>query len=270
MRPLALLAPLLLFGAGCTHLALERKTLNQVSTVSDIRYKEVLDNLAATVSNPANLPYFSLITGGGTEVVDTGTANPTTAFDRTGFTSQMLSLTGTRTVQDNWTVDPIKDPDRLAAIRCVLQIVTGAGDAVCPDCAKLLTDYKVAGELDKMPVGWFHVGHKHDVPKDAYYWACCHGTYVWVTRDGLEGLTRLTLIIMDVATVDPSPGPTKTVESYAYDDKGKLLRVEKQVVPADTAGSAPSQPAAGPLKGRTVALPSSGILNLLQFRQGVR
>jgi len=118
--------------------------------------------------------------------------------------------------------------------------------------------------IAKLPVGWFHVGPKKDVPKNACYVARCHGACVWVTPDGLEGLTRLTLIVMDIATIDPDPAPTKTVETYYYDEKNRLSKVVKQVVPADTDGAA--TPPSGALKRRREF--HNELRNLLQFRQG--
>lgn len=57
--------------------------------------------------------------------------------------------------------------------------------------------------------GWFGVGKRRDVPKDACYVAHhCH-TYVWVTSDHLDDLSRFTLAILDIATpfsIDTSTG----------------------------------------------------------------
>lgn len=42
-------------------------------------------------------------------------------------------------------------------------------------------------------------------------------------------MSRLTLVILDIATLDPNPPPeeqTKTVEAYYYRDDGKLERIE--------------------------------------------
>ena len=64
-------------------------------------------------------------------------------------------------------------------------------------------------------LGWFGVGGKKDVPRDACYAGHCCGTYVWVTRDHLDDLTKFTLAILDIYTVisvgpggAPGRGPT--------------------------------------------------------------
>ena len=47
--------------------------------------------------------------------------------------------------------------------------------------------------------GWFGVGKKKDVPKCACYVGHHCDTYVWVTRDHMDSLTRFTLAIMDIS-----------------------------------------------------------------------
>jgi hypothetical protein len=50
----------------------------------------------------------------------------------------------------------------------------------------------------EIPTGWFHVGRKCDVPKDACYVGCHHDCYVWVMRDGVDGLSRFSLVILSI------------------------------------------------------------------------
>jgi hypothetical protein len=50
--------------------------------------------------------------------------------------------------------------------------------------------------------GWVHAGCKEDVPKEACYVGKHGRTYVWVTKDGLDALTGLTIAVLDVATTD--------------------------------------------------------------------
>jgi hypothetical protein len=70
------------------------------------------------------------------------------------------------------------------------------------------------GETERLdcalPTGWFHAGRKKDVPKGACYVGRHCDTYVWVMPDGLEGLTRFTMTVIDLATGKPH-APTKTV-----------------------------------------------------------
>jgi hypothetical protein len=81
------------------------------------------------------------------------------------------------------------------------------------------------------PTGWVHTGCKRDVPKNACATGHYCGTYVWVTAEGRDALARLTLNILDVATVAfvHPPPPSKEVTTFDY--RGDLLvRQEKRVV----------------------------------------
>ena len=48
--------------------------------------------------------------------------------------------------------------------------------------------------------GWYGVGTRHDVPKNAAYVGRYGPTYVWVEPQNLEMMTRLTLAILDIHT----------------------------------------------------------------------
>lgn len=54
--------------------------------------------------------------------------------------------------------------------------------------------------ISALKPGWFGVGRKRDVPKDACYVGCYCNTYVWVLPENVELLTRLTLAILDIHT----------------------------------------------------------------------
>ena len=46
---------------GCTHRQLDRSTLRQAGTVTDLQYRQVLTNLAMVHANPDVLPYFAVV-----------------------------------------------------------------------------------------------------------------------------------------------------------------------------------------------------------------
>jgi hypothetical protein len=56
-------------------------------------------------------------------------------------------------------------------------------------------------ELGRIGPGWFRVGGKRDVPKDACYVGRYCDRWVWVSREGLEGLTEFTLTVMKLSTL---------------------------------------------------------------------
>jgi hypothetical protein len=61
-----------------------------------------------------------------------------------------------------------------------------------------------------VPTGWYMVGCKKDVPRDACHVGHHCDTYVWVKPEGIEGLTRFTMTVIDLATGKPH-APMKTV-----------------------------------------------------------
>ena len=52
--------------------------------------------------------------------------------------------------------------------------------------------------------GWVHIGCLKDCPKNARFVGRHGNTCVWVTPDGMESLTNLTIAILDVSTADMS------------------------------------------------------------------
>ena len=55
--------------------------------------------------------------------------------------------------------------------------------------------------LARVGPGWFHVGRKKDVPRDACYVGQHHDRYVWVGPEGREALTEFTLTVMRISTL---------------------------------------------------------------------
>lgn len=227
MRLLLLVGALALGPVGCTHMALERKTLNQVGTVSELRYKQVMNNLAVTASEPSSIPFYSLLSGGGTTVTDSGKFGGAVEWTREalGFSSGSISPEASRDVTETWTLDPVYEPEKLRAMRCAYQWVLCGAQNLSPDCVKDLTDFKVYDRLCHTPTGWLHVGTRRDVPKSACYVASWKGQYVWVDDGGAAALSQFTMIIQDIATFDldalaPEPAATitKVTEKYEYND----------------------------------------------------
>src|SRR5207249_574696 len=64
--------------------------------------------------------------------------------------------------------------------------------------------------LAHVPQGWFQWGGWHDVPKNACRRFHHHGTYYWIAPGMEEHLTKLTITILDIATIAPSK-PSQTI-----------------------------------------------------------
>ena len=186
---------------GCTHSQLRYSSARQGSTLTDIQYRQVLDNIAMFVNNPGALPYFAISGAGSAQVTDTGGLNALTFNWPSGG---QASLIGTRAVAEQWGLSPILQPDRLKAMQCAYQMVTQSAIGPCLDCETVLNRF--VADFDPgcdVPVGWFCVGTWSEVPKGAEF-GCHKGTYVWVPASGVDELSRFTLTILSIATCVPS------------------------------------------------------------------
>jgi hypothetical protein len=56
---------------------------------------------------------------------------------------------------------------------------------------------------DVPPPGWYHIGCRKDVPKDACYVGRWRGRYAWVTPDGMPQLARFTATTLLVIQLKP-------------------------------------------------------------------
>ena len=56
-------------------------------------------------------------------------------------------------------------------------------------------------DLTRIQPGWFNVGRRRDVPKDACYVGRSGHTYVWVSADGREELTQFTLVVLKLSAL---------------------------------------------------------------------
>jgi hypothetical protein len=106
----------------------------------------------------------------------------------------------------------------------------------CHDCRQLLEDFFL-GESDRMdclvPTGWYGIGCKANVPRDACYVGQCGKTFVWVMPEGLEGLTRFTMTVLELATGKPHAPMKTVVRTYRSDDT--LLNTQMTTSEIDTA-----------------------------------
>lgn len=207
---------------GCTHVQLRRITLNQENTLTDLQFKQVMDNLAMFVHNPGTLPYFALSSSGTSQVSDT--EGPVTGGLAWSPTTGNVGVSASRQLTEGWGLAPIMDPDRLDRMRCAYQAIIGIPNVNCDDCLKKLQDFfgPNVNLAERLPRGWFGAGKKKDVPHNACYVGHYCDTFVWVLPDGIDGLTRFTLTILDLAT---GTTPTITVVT-TKDAEGKVIKTE--------------------------------------------
>lgn len=110
-----MLATLLLLMCGCTSLRLERSITSQATTLSDLHYNQVLNNLAAFSANPETIPSHVTIRDGSAQIQDFGSASGGLEILHDVTTS--LGLTGSRTVVEQWGVSPVTDDIEIRLIQ---------------------------------------------------------------------------------------------------------------------------------------------------------
>jgi hypothetical protein len=216
---------------GCTHHQLAHSTLQQAGTITDLHYKQVLSNIASYHTNAEVLPHFAVVGTGGTSVSDQASANAELEWVTGNIFRQMYVPGASRTVDEQWTMAPVVNPDKLRAMRCLFQLVV-FGTTTDRESDQLLKSFLGDNYMEWVQRGWYGVGCAKDVPKAASFVGHDGGKFVWVMPDGVGGLSRLTLVLLNVAALDPNPTdqPTKTVEKYTYKD-GKLDTMERYTRP---------------------------------------
>jgi hypothetical protein len=231
-----LLLSVLAASTGCTSLALKRATLSLAESSGDLRYKEVMENLAIIASNPDMIPSYCSIFAGSADINDTVKATSISVWARTAlqkparyttfFSQQTADFTGMRSSKSNWTLDPAIVPEKLRAIRGACRwavygqenvgadlnyLKSGAGARALPPAERvgdkdaLLPGYyfDVVDRLNRLPRGWVHrADHRIDIPHHASYWAGCNGKYVWVGPEEIPYLSELSLVLQKIARAD--------------------------------------------------------------------
>lgn len=111
----------LFFLSGCTSVRLENGTLTQARTISDLQYRQVLDNLAMFVANSQTLPWHVKLKGGTVQITDlfAGSLDGTLGAGRGSTFSPMANAQ--RTVLGQWDVEPAVDADEIEALQLAYQ-----------------------------------------------------------------------------------------------------------------------------------------------------
>lgn len=183
--PVAALA-ILAFASGCMHRQLEFTTQRTLNTLPDLQYQQVLDNLAAVASNPGRLPYLAVVGQGAIQVTDNGNTALGLNLPLNSVRPDALSFGASRDVTGTWSLGTVTSPEKIRSMQAVYR-------------------QAIAGAARRNPAyAWLNVGGKHDVPSVASYSSRYGEVSVWVTPAGMNGLSELTLTILDIATRDDS------------------------------------------------------------------
>ncbi len=250
---------------GCTTGRLRQRTVNQGSTLPELQYQQVLNNLAQFATNPSALPWHVNLHEGTTQITDSISGGA--AIDIGPPVTWFPQLLGSRTAVAQWGVAPVINVSELRLLRIAYRrahgapempspefldelahelkdqflsnadlrneselfyefqgsasrsskeldarIITTNDDTVCGDaemmddrsplarnvCRKIRT---LQNDLAMIQSGWFRVGRKRDVPKDACYVGNCGSCYVWVGSEGRDQLTEFTLTVLKIASL---------------------------------------------------------------------
>ena len=250
---------------GCTSGRLRQRTINQGSTLPELQYQQVLDNLALFATHPGSLPWHVNLREGTNQLTDSLSGGA--ALDLGPPVTWFPQLLGSRTAVAQWGMSPVIDATELRLLRIAYRRALGVPDMPSAkflvELANELKDqfasnadlryeselfyeyqgraYRSARELgahvlstndatvcgypgpsiDRSPLaanvcrkiemiqedlaeirpGWFHVGFKHDVPKDACYVGRSGDRYAWVCPDGIDGLTEFTLTVLKISSL---------------------------------------------------------------------
>ena len=267
MRPtLRFLLSTFLLSAGCQHISLRNHTERQASTLPALQYDQVLDNIAMFIANPDALPFFS--TAGQGQTSNNYQINPSgglqlgpvtlgSALPFFGLSQVSLGLAETAAENEQWSTNSVLNPDILALMRCVYRKTVGK--CACDLNAEQNLQAFFSGHpefLEAMRPGWYGVGSHHDVPKGALCVRHCNKTYVWVTSEGIDYLTRLTLAILDLATVATPlviPDPAGTgIDLAKYTELVSMAKDLSQILSQSLINSQPPPlPTAAPGAGNT-------------------
>lgn len=242
MRGLLLFAMIIPALVGCrTHMFLRENTLKTTATLADLNYEQVLNNVARFTACPSTLPLIAVINDGTITVDDKkgldafGQYSPTLAFAQqlgngTNILNLVLNPSVSRGLTEKWTVTPVTDIDSLRRLRCAFQMLVlpneRAADACCDSCQQM-KEFFLADEHRMeclIPQGWYDVGCEKQVPGNACYVGCYGNTYVWVMPQGMEGLARFTMTVLELATRKPEVPIETVVRKYKSD--GTLEGVE--------------------------------------------
>jgi hypothetical protein len=125
--------------SGCMTTQLRKRANELASSIPDVYYQQVLDNLAMIAAEPARMPYFSDPTSGRTDIaqaanmsygvnwdlVESAPAGMLNLFNRYLLDKQTASITGGQTNTGEWTAATDDNPTKLIAMRCVYRRTLG-------------------------------------------------------------------------------------------------------------------------------------------------
>lgn len=124
---LRVVIPLLMVFPGCTYMRLQHSITDQATTLAELHYQQVLNNLAAFSLNPDIIPSHVSIRDGSAQIQDFGQLALGSSFGRQmgDLATGSPTLTGSRTVVEQWGVSPVTDDIEIRVIQIAYQKALG-------------------------------------------------------------------------------------------------------------------------------------------------
>lgn len=101
--------------SACTPQVLKENALEQISTLEDMRYRQLLTNISSAIANPDAVPNQAVTSQGTATSSDTGMF----ALQFGAHAQKQISPTVSTVWQDNWTITPVADPQDLRNLRAI-------------------------------------------------------------------------------------------------------------------------------------------------------
>jgi len=112
---------------GCTSMRLERRTISQGSTLTDLQYDQVLNNLAMFACNPNSLAWHIRLNGGVVQLADQGQGFIGANLGGPGSVAPNIGLQAN--VVHQWNVDPVIEADDLELLQLAYRKAINPADA---------------------------------------------------------------------------------------------------------------------------------------------
>ncbi len=116
---------------GCTTGRLRQRTINQGSTLPELQYQQVLNNLALFAANPASLPWHVNLREGTTQITDSVTAGSLVDLGPPAVTQPQVF--GSRTAVAQWGMSPVIDATELRLLRIAYRRAHGLPEMPDPE-----------------------------------------------------------------------------------------------------------------------------------------
>ena len=209
---------------------------------NSIQYRMVLDNIAMFSCQPGSLPAHVRLADGtvqSSNQLSFGEAGGFSVLDGGPLKIEQWDPGGSSKAGEQWGADAVSDPLQVVALQTIYRKAFGlppvpvpnfireaeraasdndSGDVNLGDSDSGDSDSdsengstpKLPAEDFDIPLGWFHIGQRRDVPKDACYVGRYGSRYAWVDANGVDGLAQFTLAVLSITKSSPDEGSGRT------------------------------------------------------------